>query len=134
MVVVDASLIIGAVCPDEISPRALQRTGIAFERGAIAPALFAYEIENVLVIKERRGSLSRPDRERTSDDIAALPIAIQQLDPERVRRQVAALAARTGLTVYDAAYLDLAIETGAAIATLDQKLVAAAREAGVPLL
>lgn len=134
MVVVDASLIVGAVSPDEVSPDALQRTAIAFERGAIAPGLFVYEVENVLVIKERRGSLQRPDRERVSDGIAALPIAIQPIDPERIRRHVAALAARTGLTVYDAAYLDLAVSTGAAIATLDGRLAAAAREEGVPLL
>ncbi len=134
MVVVDASLIVGSVSPDEISPGALHRAGLAFEMGAIAPALFAYEVENVLVVKERRGSLSRADRERTSADIASLPIAIRPLDLDRIRRELGVLAARAGLTVYDAAYLDLAIETGAAMATLDGRLAAAAREAGVPLL
>lgn len=134
MVVVDASLIVGAVSPDEVSPDALPRIGAAFERGAIAPSLFAYEVANVLILKERRGSLSRADRERTSDDIAALPITIRPLDPDRVRREVAALASRAKLTVYDAAYLDLAIETGAALATLDLRLAAAARTEGVPLL
>ena len=45
----------------------------------------------------------------------------------------ALLADRHGLTTYDAAYLELALRLGVPLATLDQDLARAAREAGVPL-
>jgi predicted nucleic acid-binding protein len=44
------------------------------------------------------------------------------------------LAARHGLTVYDAAYLELALRRGLALATLDRELRAAAQTEGVVLL
>jgi len=44
------------------------------------------------------------------------------------------LAAAQELTAYDAAYLALAVDEGAALATLDRKLAAAARRQLVPLL
>ena len=44
------------------------------------------------------------------------------------------LADRYGLTVYDALYLELAQRLGRPLATFDRKLIAAARDAAVPLL
>jgi predicted nucleic acid-binding protein len=38
------------------------------------------------------------------------------------------------LTIYDAAYLELALREGLPLATLDEALVAAARAEGVPLV
>ncbi|HJW78510.1 MAG TPA: type II toxin-antitoxin system VapC family toxin [Beijerinckiaceae bacterium] len=45
-----------------------------------------------------------------------------------------ALARRHRLTVYDAAYLELAQREGVPLATLDGPLAAAARADGVPVL
>ena len=45
-----------------------------------------------------------------------------------------ALARRHGLTVYDAAYLELATRENLSLATLDGPLAAAARAEGVPVL
>lgn len=88
----------------------------------------------MLVGNERRGNLNRSDRERASRVIAGLPIDIRAFDPERVRAKLAPLAARAGQTVYDAAYLDLAVESGAALTTLDRRLIAAALAEGVQVL
>ena len=44
------------------------------------------------------------------------------------------LARQHGLTIYDAAYLELASRTGLTLATLDQALAAAARAEGVKVL
>lgn len=63
--------------------------------------------------------------------IEYLPIRV---DPETCIRgwaDIPALAARMRLTTYDAAYLELALRVGAPLATLDQALARAAREAGV---
>jgi predicted nucleic acid-binding protein len=48
--------------------------------------------------------------------------------------QVMGLARRHRLTVYDAAYLELALREGVALATLDGPLAAAAKAEGVPVL
>ena len=47
--------------------------------------------------------------------------------------EVFSLAQRHGLTVYDAAYLNVAIREQLPMATLDHQLVRAARKAGVVL-
>jgi predicted nucleic acid-binding protein len=47
---------------------------------------------------------------------------------------VFALAHRHRLSFYDAAYLELAMREGCALATLDQALAQAARSEGIPII
>jgi predicted nucleic acid-binding protein len=44
------------------------------------------------------------------------------------------LSRKYGLTAYDAAYLDLALERGLPLATLDEDLMRASRTAGIELI
>jgi predicted nucleic acid-binding protein len=63
-----------------------------------------------------------------------LPI---HLDPNTDRHawgETLRLAERHGLTIYDAAYLELALRRKTALATLDRQLPAAAVSSGVELL
>ena len=48
-------------------------------------------------------------------------------------RQLFALSIQFGLSVYDAAYLELALRLGGTLATNDKRLQAATRHAGAPL-
>jgi predicted nucleic acid-binding protein len=64
-------------------------------------------------------------------DLARLRI---DLDRQADGEILLALARTHRLTAYDAAYLELALRADAPLATLDRKLAAAARAAGVPLL
>ena len=71
---------------------------------------------------------------RAQQLLLELPI---EIDPETAERCWGAsfeLAAEFGLTVYDAAYLELALRREATLATADRALAAASRQAGVPLL
>ncbi len=63
--------------------------------------------------------------------IAQLAIVLEQSPDEAA---VLALARRHRLTVYDAAYLELAIREGSPLATLDTALMRAARGESVPLI
>jgi predicted nucleic acid-binding protein len=56
------------------------------------------------------------------------------LDRHADGEMLPALARTHRLTVYDAACLELALRVDASLATLDRKLAAAARVAGVPLI
>ncbi len=87
----------------------------------VAPTLLSFELANVCVIKARRN----PDQR------AALAAAFRLrgkfcVDEIAVDHDgVIELAATTGLTAYDASYLWLARQLGAALVTLDQTLARA---------
>jgi predicted nucleic acid-binding protein len=67
-------------------------------------------------------------------DLAMLPIGLQQIRVEAVFNRIEALSRRHNLTAYDAAYLDVALENGLPLATLDEALVRASGTAGVSLV
>jgi predicted nucleic acid-binding protein len=96
---------------------------------AIAPALMWFELRNVLVVNERRGRLSEAKTAAFLRSLARLPIAT---DRDPVEDDVLALARRHRLSVYDAAYLELAHRLAAALATLDTALATAAAAEGLP--
>jgi predicted nucleic acid-binding protein len=82
----------------------------------------------------RRGRHDAAFRDATLADLAVLPITV---DPETDRQAWSAtlqLATRHRLTLYDAAYLELAQRRGLPLATLDRELRAAAAAERVVLL
>ena len=88
-------------------------------------------MRNELVLGERRGRLTELETARFLRDISRLAITIDS-SPDEI--QVLALARRHRLTVYDAAYLDLARREALPLATLDEELSAAARAEQVALI
>jgi predicted nucleic acid-binding protein len=78
----------------------------------------------------RRGRISKADAEIFLNSLADLNIHL--VDPVSYDA-VFRLAEINGLTVYDAAYLDLAIREGSQLASLDQALRNAAVKTGVVL-
>ncbi len=98
---------------------------------AIVPGLWWYELRNVLVIAERRRRLTEHRTTEFLSHIARLAIVLEQSSDEAA---VLALARRHRLTVYDAAYLELAIRKALPLATLDTALMRAARAESVPLV
>ena len=101
------------------------------EDHAVVPALWWFEIRNILVVNERRGRIESADSDVFLNDLARLPIRIESDSNERL---VVALARTHRLTAYDAAYLDLAVRLTAPIATLDRALADAARAEGLELV
>ena len=65
--------------------------------------------------------------------LAALPIAVDDETSARAWAETIALARAHGLSTYDAAYLELAVRGGLPIATLHDRLKAAAKAVGVPV-
>ena len=98
---------------------------------AIAPALWAIELRNILVVNERRKRIEPDDAEAFLRDLAGLPIRIRRDIDER---PLLGLARKHRLTAYDATYLDLAVRTGADVATLDRSLANAVRAEGLELV
>lgn len=98
---------------------------------ALVPALWWFEVRNALVSNERRGRLGEADTAIMLRELARLPVSIDR-SPEEA--SVLALARRHRLTVYDAAYLELAQREGLPLASLDSALQGAAAASGVSLL
>jgi predicted nucleic acid-binding protein len=100
---------------------------------ALVPGIWPLEVANVLAAAERRRRLSETDSTRFLALLAGLPLRVIQEPPQRVTGEILALARETGLSSYDASYLDLAMREGAPLATLDQGLRKAAARVGVEL-
>jgi predicted nucleic acid-binding protein len=81
---------------------------------------------------ERRGRASAQVVSSHLSDIERLA-AFLELSPTTPSALVAA-ARQSGLTVYDAAYFELALRRNLPLATLDDKMRAASQRAGIALL
>lgn len=131
--VLDASVVLGWMLPDESNPAADAVIGRMLGQRAQAPPLLGLEVADALLTAERRGRLSRADHDALREAFGALPIAFDSADAEALERAVQ-LARRHRLSVYDAAYLELALRRGLPLASLDASLRAAAGREGVGLL
>ena len=130
--VLDASMTLAWALPDETSRRADRFLAQASRNYMFwVPALWWYEVANALTMAERHHRLTEADRIRLIELYSMLPIQTDAiLNPDAVR-QFHILAKEYTLSAYDAAYLELAQRRGLGLATLDQRLITAARRAGV---
>jgi len=133
--VLDASTALGWMLDQPVPARASQaRNFIIAGATPVVPALWSYEVSNAIVMAERR-------RRLTADQVAPLAadleefLKVVEIDATRVLPSVLITTARrTNLTIYDAAYLELALRRHVPLATLDDKLREAARRDGLGLI
>ena len=133
--VLDGSTTLGFLMKDEREPQALSAlTAIESGTPAYAPAHWCVEVANGLITAERRKRASQAEITEALNLVRELPIIVDDETCQRVGSESAALARQYGLTLYDAAYLELAMRLGASLATSDHALIKAAKSAGVPVL
>jgi predicted nucleic acid-binding protein len=101
---------------------------------ALVPALFFWEVANVLLMAERRGRLTHAERVEALQLFEAQNFAVDPGTAAVVWHDVINLAEQCQLTSYDAAYLELALRSGLPLASHDKALRAAAQRLGVALL
>src|SRR2546422_4589265 len=131
-VVIDASIASAWFFPDEQTDytKAVFHAVSSSAVDSVAPRLWAYEIRNSVLVGFRRGRISKPDAEQFLASLNELNV---RLSEPSSYDGVFGLADQHGLTVYDAAYLDLAVHEGVPLASLDGHLIRAAQKIGVPL-
>ena len=132
--VVDASIALAWTFEDERPEYALQILASMESDQAIVPPHWPTEVANGLLVGERRGRLQMETVTRALRDIAILPISVREAAMDASLSRILNLARAQQLTVYDAAYLDLAMREGLPLATLDEDLTAAAQRTGVALV
>ena len=92
----------------------------------LVPAHWPTEISNGLLMGLRRKRIQPGRAALFWDELAVLPIEVKPpLSPDHAKA-VIALSEQHGLTVYDAAYLELAKLEGIPLATFDSALLKAA--------
>ena len=131
---IDSSSTLAWVYASETTQPILDVFDLVIESGAWVPSLWRLQVANILEMNTRRGRHDAAFRDATLADLALLPI---RLDPETDDHAWAAasrLASFHKLTLYDAAYLELAQRRGLPLATLDQDLARAARLERIPVL
>jgi predicted nucleic acid-binding protein len=129
--VIDASVVAAWHFPDERSAESDAILARLESDRALMPALWWFEVRNVLLIGERRGRTVREHTERFLEFLRGLPIELTSL-PDEVA--VMNLARQHQLSFYDATYLELAQRENIALATIDRALARAAIAEGVTLI
>ncbi len=130
-IVVDASIAIAWSFPDERDTESLAAARKIIQEGGLVPALWLWEVQNVLRNAERRGRIDEEKTARILRDLRAMPMAVAPSPSEIVFGPEFDLARRFGLTVFDAAYLGLALRRGIPLATRDTELRTAANTIGL---
>jgi predicted nucleic acid-binding protein len=101
---------------------------------AVVPSLWALEVANVVAKIEAKGMLTAAITQSFVSTLNLLNIITDKTTSDRALGEVLNLARRYKLSAYDAAYLELAIRSNLALATLDADLTKAAKKAGVVIL
>ena len=102
--------------------------------GAMAPSLWTLEAANVIAKCQRLGKITQAQASAFVALLEGLGIAIDTSTSQRALHDTLDLARQFRLSAYDAAYLELALREQLPLATLDDALQNAAREAGVALI
>jgi len=115
--VVDASLVIKWFVPEVDSERA--RRWLDAPNDYVAPDLLFPETGNTVWKKVRRGELSLDQGQQLATDLSL--IAVEAVSTRGLLPDAHALALRTGITVYDATYLALAVRLETRVITGDDR-------------
>jgi len=129
--VLDASIVGCWLLPDEMHATADKaRTLLLSARGSV-PRLWWFEVRNLLLVAERR---NRIDVMQMRAGLALLDEIPVDIDHAPDSGAIINLARQHRLTIYDAAYLELARRKSLPLATLDAALISAANAEQVALV
>ena len=132
--VLDSSATLAWIYSDETTEPIRHLFEAVADEGAFVPALWRLEVANSLTVAVRRGRIDADLRRASLADLALLDITTDHFTDFHAWRETLSLADRFNLTIYDAAYLELAVRRSLPLATLDDELRAAATALRLRLL
>lgn len=131
--VLDASATFASFIQEKYTAAAQQIMRQVAVSGALVPSLRRLEVANALRIAARRRRCEETFVDISLGDLARLPIAVDAETDLHAWSRTLSLARECDLTLYDAAYLELALRKGLPLATCDGELAEAAKAKAVPL-
>jgi predicted nucleic acid-binding protein len=102
--------------------------------GAVVPSLWRLEVANVLRNAVRRRRCDEGYARRSLQRLGRLRIAVDPDTDTQAWGSTRQLSIRHDLTLYDAAYLELALRRRLPLASCDAALIEAGRAAGLEVL
>lgn len=132
--VLDCSVTLAWFLPDEQSAFALEALETAGSDGATVPFHWYAEMANGLLTALKRHRIADDAVDQAFSALAKMPLTIERGSFGRVDTNLVIFARQSGLTVYDALYLDCARRLRLPLATFDKALALAAKSAAVPVL
>jgi len=134
LLILDSSATLAWIFGDETTEAIRQVFDAVADNGAVVPALWRLEVANSLTMAVRKRRIDPNFRRAALADLALLDITTDQQTDSFAWTDTLNLADHFHLTVYDAAYLELARRRTLPLATLDQELRTAATAIGVTVL
>jgi len=131
--VLDGSITLAWFFEDESDAYADAVEDALVKASAVVPALWHLEVANALLVGERRKRTTEAKVTQFVALLQSLPISVDDATIAQAWSDTLHLARGQNLSAYDAAYLELALRRGLPIATLDDRLKAAAAAVGVTL-
>jgi predicted nucleic acid-binding protein len=133
--VVDASIAIAWVHPAQANSATDSLLEAAYEGATLdVPALWPLEVSNALLVLARRKKLSEGERQSALAALQKLAVKIDHEMSGLAFTTLSAIATEHQISVYDAAYLELAQRRQLPLACKDGPLQAAARRAKIKVL
>ena len=131
--IIDASMATAGLFGDEHTPTGLAAFRAVAQSGAFVPSPWRLEVGNVLRAPTRRGRCDEAFVERSLLRLDRLPIRIDDQTDARAWTDARVLSRDENLTVYDAAYLELALRRSVPLASYDIDLARAGQWRGVEI-
>lgn len=126
-VVLDASMTVTWLFDGEHTERSHVVLRRVADEGAIVPSLWRLEVANVLRNAVRRGRCDKGHADHSLLRLERLPIKSDEETFAQAWGATRRLSYEEDLTLYDAAYLELALRAALPLASCDGALVAAAK-------
>jgi predicted nucleic acid-binding protein len=134
LIVIDASATIALILNEDAAATSEQTFRRLVADDVVVPNHWIAEIGNALVSNVRRGRLDRRQFEFVTTTLEQLEINVEPPPTFSELIAIAEGAIDSGLTYYDAAYVDKARSYQAPLFTFDRKMRAAASRLSIPLL
>jgi len=132
--VLDASTTLAWYFDDERSDESEDILDRVTEAGAVVPLLWRYEVANGFQMAVRRKRIDSAYRDASLAELRLLSIAVDRAGDDLIWSATLGLADRFGLTIYDAAYLEVAHRRGLPLATSDSALRRAAQTLAIGII
>ena len=122
MFVLDSSVALAMLLPDEESAAADALASRFSEGGVPVPTIWPLEVRNALLAALRQRRITAVEFEERLEVLALLPVEVEPPADAAALKRTVALARRHELSLYDASYIDLAKQRSLPLATLDSRL------------
>ncbi|MBI3863841.1 MAG: type II toxin-antitoxin system VapC family toxin [Planctomycetia bacterium] len=118
-IIADISVVLAWRFEEKQTEQALDVLRLIEREGLLVPSLWWSELENGILMGERRGRTTAEDSAAFVKLVRALPIRTDAAPRHQISDDIIDIGRRHQLTAYDAAYVELAMREGAVLASFD---------------